>query len=383
MSKRDYYEVLGVSRDASKDEIKKAYRKLAIKYHPDKNAGDKTAETKFKEAAEAYAVLNDENKRAQYDRFGHAGMQGGGAGGGFGGFSGGMTMDDIFEQFGDIFGGHFGGFGDFFGGGGERRGARQQRGSDLKIQLKLTLEEIATGASKKLKVRRWETCERCGGDGAEPGSNMRTCPTCQGTGEIRQVQRSILGQFVNVRPCTSCGGKGRIPSTRCRTCDGEGRVKGTTAISVNIPPGVTSGNYITMRGEGNAPQQGGARGDLIVLIEEAEHEIFIRDGDDILMEVEISIPQAVLGDQIEIPTLGGKVNMKIPAGIQSGKMLRLRNKGIPRLNSHYVGDQLVKVQVKTPEKLSNEERELYKTLAKLDGQTPKGSGLFRKIKSVL
>ena len=382
MAKRDYYEILGVSKDATKDDIKKAYRKLAIKYHPDKNPGDATAEASFKEAAEAYAVLNDESKRTQYDQFGHAGMQGAGGGGysGFGG--GGMSMEDIFSQFGDIFGGHFGGFGDIFGGGG-RRGGQQNRGSDLKIQLKLTLEEIASGASKKLKVRRWESCESCSGSGAERGSELRTCPTCQGAGEIRQVQRSILGQFVNVRPCTSCGGSGRIPGVKCKACDGEGRIKGTANINVNIPPGVTSGNYITMRGEGNAPQQGVHKGDLIVLIEEAEHEIFIRDGDDILLEVEISIPQAVLGDQVEIPTLSGKVNMKIPSGIQSGKMLRLRNKGIPRLNSHYIGDQIIKIQVKTPEKLSKQERELFEQLAQLHGHGSKGSGLFRKIKSVL
>ncbi len=385
MSKRDYYEVLGVDKQASKDELKKAYRKIAMKYHPDKNPGDTTAEAKFKEAAEAYAVLNDEQKRAQYDQFGHAGMSGGGSpfAQGFGG-AGGMDFDlsDALRIFMEGFGG-MGGFGDIFGAGRGRGGRGSRRGSDLKIKLKLSLEEIATGITKKIKVQRYETCKDCDGTGAEAGTGKTTCHVCHGAGEVQQVARSMFGQFVNVQPCPNCEGTGEIIRQPCRTCRGDGRSRTESLISTKIPPGVTTGNYLTLRGEGNSAPRGGASGDLIVLIEESEHELFIRDSDDVFMEVEISVPLAVSGTEMEIPTLTGKVNLKIPAGVQSGKILRLRGKGIPHLNSNMVGDQMVKIQVRTPEKLDKTEKDLYRKLADHYSSGKRGRGVFRKIKSLL
>jgi molecular chaperone DnaJ len=392
MSKRDYYEVLGIQKGASKDEIKKAYRKIAMKYHPDKNPGDSEAEAKFKEAAEAYAVLNDEQKRTQYDQFGHAGMGGAGSpfGQGFGGAGADFDLSDALRIFMEGLGGFGGGFGDIFGGGGRgRSGRRSNRGSDLKIKLKLSLEEIAAGVTKKLKVHRKETCPDCSGTGAEAGTGKSTCHVCHGAGEVQQVARSMFGQFVNVQPCPNCEGSGEIIRQPCRKCSGDGRIRKESMISAKIPPGVTTGNYLTMRGEGNRGPRGGQSGDLIVLIEELDHELFIRDGDDVFLEVEIPVPLAIQGTEMEIPTLHGKVNLKIPSGVQfpsgvqSGKILRLRGKGIPHLNSNMVGDQMVKIQVHTPEKLDKIEKDLYRKLADHYKEKSRKPGSFRKIKSLL
>jgi len=384
MSKRDYYEILGVNRQAIKEEIKKAYRKVAMKFHPDKNPGDAEAEAKFKEAAEAYAVLNDEQKRAQYDQFGHS-MGAGQSPFGGQGFSGsGIDFDlsDALRVFMEGFGG-MGGFGDIFGGAGRRGGRRSARGADMKIRLKLSLEEIATGATKKLKVQRYEICPDCQGSGAHPGTSKQTCPACHGTGEVQQVSRSMFGQFVNVTACANCGGTGQVIERPCRTCSGDGRVRKQSVITAKIPAGVQTGNYLTLRGEGNAAPRGGQAGDLVVLIEEQEHELFIRDGADVYLEVEVTITEAVQGTELRIPTLTGHVNLKIPAGIQAGKVLRLRGKGIPHLNSNMVGDQLVKIQVRTPEKLDRTEKELFKKLAAHYASKERGGGVFRKIKSLL
>ncbi len=373
---RDYYEVLGVSRDATQEEIKKAYRKLALKYHPDRNPGNKEAEQKFKEAAEAYAVLSDEEKRAQYDRFGHAGLKGSN-GGPFTGFRD-MGIEDIFSQFQDIFG-DFGGFSDLFGGGTRTRGATRSRGSDLKIRLKLTLEEIATGVSKKLKIKRWETCQACGGSGAADSSSITVCDTCQGAGRVRHVSRSFFGQFINEQICPQCGGTGKMIRNPCRVCHGEGRVKTDAVITAKIPAGVSTGNYLTLRGEGNAGPQGGPPGDLIVLIEEKEHPLFVRQDDDIYLEVEIPLHIAVNGGNIEVPTLQGRVKLKIAPGTQSGKFLRLRGKGIPHLKSHYVGDQYVRIQVRIPTNLSRREKELFNELEKIEKAAGRDSIITRKI----
>jgi len=386
MSKRDYYEILGVAKTATKDEIKKAYRKVAMKYHPDKNPGDAAAEASFKEAAEAYAVLNDEQKRSRYDQFGHAGVGAGESPFGAGGFSG-STVDfdlsDALRVFMEGFGG-MGGFGDIFGGGGGRRGGRRvSRGSDMKIKLKLSLEDIAKGVNKKLKVQRFEVCDTCTGSGAHPGSSKQTCTVCHGTGELQQVSRSMFGQFVNVQVCANCDGTGQVIERPCKSCHGDGRVRRQSMISAKIPAGVTTGNYLTLRGEGNAAPRGGEHGDLIVLIEEADHDLFIRDGDDVFLEVEISMPQAISGTELKIPTLTGHVNLKIPAGIQSGKILRMRGKGIPHVNSNMVGDQMVKIQVATPRKLDKVEKELYTKLEKHYTGSKHESGVFRKIKSLL
>lgn len=382
---RDYYDILGVARNASQDEIKKAYRKKALKYHPDRNPDNPEAEQKFKEAAEAYSVLSDEQKRRQYDQFGHQGIganAGPGGGAGFGGFS---NVEDIFDAFGDIFGG-FGGFGDIFGGG--RRTSRRptrgnQRGSDLKIRLKLQLEEIAEGATKRVKVRRLERCETCNGSGAKAGSSPKQCPVCHGTGEIRQATQSIFGQMVNVRECSNCDGTGQVIEDLCRTCGGSGLVKKDVTLSIDVPAGVANGNYMTLRGEGNKGPHGGPPGNLIVLFEEKSHKYFTRKGEDILLEAKISFSQAALGDEIRVPTLNGEASLKIPAGIQSGKILRMRKKGLPALENSRRGDQLVKIQVVTPQKLSDEEVKLFKELGKHDPTHLENGeeGFFEKVKN--
>lgn len=383
MSKRDYYEVLGLDKSASKDEIKKSYRKIAMKYHPDKNPGDKEAEANFKEAAEAYAILSDEQKKAHYDQFGHApeGGMGGFGANPFGGGGFGVDLSEALKIFMDGFGG--GGFSDIFGGAGGGRSRGRSRGSDLKVKLPLTLEEIATGVTKKLKVKRQEACSDCSGTGARSGSDKTTCSVCHGRGEVQQVSRSMFGQFVNIQPCTNCGGSGEVISNPCKTCHGEGRVRTESVISAKIPAGVHAGNYMTLRGEGNAARRGGPSGDLVVLIDEKDHELFIRDNDNVYMEISVNIAQAVMGTEVKIPTLTGKVNLKIPAGSQSGKLLRLRGKGMPVLNSHMVGDQLVKVQVDTPTKLAKEEKELYKKLDAYYGKKKQSDSIFRKLKSLL
>lgn len=351
---RDYYETLGVSKNADAKDIKSAYRKVAMKFHPDKNPGDTTSEGKFKEAAEAYSILSDNQKRAQYDQFGHAAFsnQGGGGGG-----SHHMDMNDIFDHFGDIFGSS--GFGDLFGGGGRRRGrSGPARGSDLKITIALTLEEIFSGIEKTVKIKRFENCGECSGSGAAEGSQPTVCPACQGSGEIRQIQRSFLGQIVNVQPCHQCQGKGQVISKPCRPCNGRGVDKKTATVNLEIPAGVSPGNYMTQPGEGNHPGQGGNPGDLIIYFDEKEHPLFVRDASDIYLNSWIQYPQAVFGTSIEVPTLSGKVKLKIPTGIRSGQILRLRGKGMQELNRNRQGDQMVRVNIETPTKLSKKGKQL-------------------------
>ncbi len=365
MTKRDYYEVLGVNRDASVDEIKKAYRKLALKYHPDRNPGDKGAEEQFKEATEAYEILRDKEKRAQYDQFGHAGFAGAGAGG-FEGFSGGMGIDEALRAFMQAFGG-FGGFEDLFGTGmgtGRRRGRRVQRGNDLQIRLRLTLKEVAGGVTKKIKVNRMVSCKSCGGTGAKEGTSKETCPTCRGAGEQQRVSRSLFGQFINVTTCPTCQGEGSIVKSPCSVCGGDGRIKGSRSVEVKIPGGVTTGNYITLEGQGDIGPRGGPHGDLIIMIEELEDEVFERHGYDILCDLPVSFSQLALGARVEIPTLDGKAALKIPPGTHSHKIFRLNGKGIQRLHSHGRGDQLVRLIAWTPQGLNGGERQLFEDLEK-------------------
>ncbi len=380
MAQRDYYEVLGVERSAGEAEIKKAYRKLAMQYHPDRNKGDADAEAKFKEVGEAYSVLSDADKRARYDRFGHAGL--GGAAGGPGGFGGGVDIDP-FEIFSSIFGGM--GFGDIFGGaGGGQRGRRTMKGRDLRVDLAVTLEEVAEGVTKKIKVNRYERCVECGGSGARDRTATETCPTCRGAGEVRQVTRSLLGQMVNVSTCPTCNGRGEVVKDPCQVCHGEGRNKNASTIEINVPAGVEKGNYMTMRGEGHAGPHGGPSGDLIIVFDIKKHDQFERHGDDLLYGLHISIPQAVLGGEVEVPTLNGSVEVDIPSGTQAGKILRLRGKGLRHLNSSGKGDLLVQVNVYIPTKLSSEEREVFESLKDMDGVQPPKDGdhsFFQKVKN--
>lgn len=349
MAKRDYYEILGVSRNASPEEIKKAYRKTAIKFHPDKNPDNPEAEEQFKEAAEAYEVLGDAEKRQRYDQFGHDGVRGGA--GGFGG--GGMSMDDIFSQFGDIFGGSGSPFESFFGGG---RSSRQRRGSNLRIKLKLSLDEIAHGVEKKIKVKRYSTCDACGGNGAKNGTALRTCPTCNGTGQIRKVVNTMLGQMVSTNTCPNCNGEGKLVDERCDNCNGEGRILNEEVITVKIPEGVGEGMQLSMSGKGNVPKRGGVPGDLLIVIEEKEDEELKRDGTNIVYDLHISFMDAALGTSVEVPTIDGKVKIKIDSGTQSGKILRLRGKGIQDINGYGKGDQLIHVNIWTPKNLTSEEK---------------------------
>jgi molecular chaperone DnaJ len=367
MSKRDYYEVLGVSRGATKDELKKAYRKLAIKFHPDKNPGDSTAEEKFKEAAEAYDVLNNDEKRQRYDRFGHDGLSGGFGGGG------GMNMDDIFSQFSDIFGGGGGGspFDSFFGGGGRGRGgARARRGSNLRIKLKLTLEEISEGVDKKIKVKRYTTCDTCGGNGAKRGSSLDTCGTCNGSGQVRKVVNTMLGQMVSSSTCPTCNGEGKIISEKCDACGGEGRQLEEEVIPVSIPAGVTEGMQLSMSGKGNVPPRGGMPGDLLIVVEEIPHEHLTRRGTDVIYDLQLSFVDVALGTSVEVPTIGGKAKIKVEAGTQSGKILRLRGKGIKDIEGYGRGDQLIHINVWTPQNLTKQERELLEKLRDAKNFTP-------------
>ncbi len=358
MSKRDYYDILGVSRSASADEIKKAYRKLAIKFHPDKNPGDKEAEDKFKEAAEAYEILSNAEKKQRYDQFGHSGSQMGG-----GGFSGGnMNMEDIFSQFGDIFGGH-NPFDSFFGGGQQSRGGRRvARGSNLRIKVKLTLEEIAHGAEKKIKVNKQVVCNTCDGTGAKDKSSFHTCQTCGGAGSVRRVTNTILGQMQTTATCPTCHGEGTQITAKCTACHGDGVVRGEETISIKIPAGVSEGMQLSMGGKGNAAPRGGAPGDLIILVEETPHETLKREGNNVVYDLHISFADATLGASVEVPTIDGKAKIKIDAGTQGGKILRLKGKGVPEVNSYHKGDQLVYINIWTPKALSREEREMLEKL---------------------
>ncbi len=354
MSKRDYYDVLGVSRNATVTEIKKAYRKMALKYHPDKNPGDKEAEEKFKEAAEAYEVLSNDEKRARYDQFGHAGV-GGASGQGFGG---GMNMDDIFSHFGDIFGGHFG-FGSGFGG--SSRGRRRvNKGSNLRVKVKLTLEEIAHGTEKKTKLKKYVACKACHGTGARHGSSYSTCPTCRGTGQVSRVTNTFLGQMQTTSTCPQCGGEGQIITDKCEVCHGNGIVQAEEVVSIKIPAGVAEGMQLSMSGKGNAAARGGINGDLLILIEEIPHDQLVRDGNNLIYDLYISFPDAALGVTTEIPTVDGKARIKLPAGTQGGKVLRLKGKGLPDVNGYGKGDLLVNVNIWTPKHLSKEENGCWK-----------------------
>lgn len=376
MEKRDYYEILGLQKGASKEEIKSAYRKLALQYHPDRNPDNKEAEDKFKEATEAYEVLSDENKRARYDRYGHNAMHGGSD------FHNYQNVNDIFSAFGDIFGGGGRGgasiFDDIFGnfGGGGRSGGRRsvgEPGSDLKVRLPLTLEEIAKGVKKTIKVKRMKSCETCTGSGAKAGSGYATCSTCQGAGEVRQVQRSVFGQMVNITVCPACSGAGQTIKEPCTSCSGEGRVKGESTIEVNVPAGVSSGNYIPIRGAGNAGRRGGEAGDVIVVIEEQEHKYFKRDGNNVVYDLLISFPDAALGAEVQVPTLEGTATISIESGTQPGTLLRMRDKGIPNLNGYGKGDQIVRVNVFVPTKLGSKEKATLKELAKNPNIAPSAS----------
>lgn len=381
MAKRDYYEVLGVERGASAEEIKKAYRKLALANHPDRNPGDHAAEERFKEATEAYDVLTDAKKREAYDQFGHAGVDpsyasGGGGAGGFG-----FDLSDALRAFMREFGGFGGGFGAGFAD--EERGrARDTRGGDIQIRLRLTLEEIAAGVEKKLRVKKQTVCSVCAGTGATAGSKVATCPQCDGTGQVRQVQRSFFGQIVNVTACLRCRGEGRIVESPCARCGGDGRTEGTETISAKIPAGVMEGNYMTLRGKGHAGLRGGRAGDLHVVFEERPHEVFERHGDDLLTRITITPAMAALGVKIEVPTLGGRALVEIPKGIQAGKVLRLRGKGITGYRSQRPGDELIRVEIRVPERLSAKEKELYEELRRLEGErTPKAErGFFDRVR---
>ncbi len=374
MSKRDYYEILGVNRNADANEIKKAYRKQAMQYHPDKNPGDKQAEEKFKELGEAYHVLSDPQKRRRYDQFGHAGSQAGG----FGGFENMGGFTDPFDIFREVFGG---GFDDLFGMGGRRRKSATKRGSDLQIRLKLSLEEIAGGAKKKVKIRNFVTCKECSGSGAMPGTSVVDCPMCYGRGEVAYRQ----GFFTITQTCQRCGGDGKIVDKPCGVCHGDGRIKGESTLEIQIPAGVAEGQYLTLRNAGNIGPRNGPKGDVIVIIEEKSHEHFERHGEDILYNLHISFPQAALGDEVEVPTLKGKAKINIAAGTQSGKILRMRGKGLAVLNSHSRGDQLIRVMIYTPTKLSAKEKSLLQELSKQSGLYPKAEdkGFFEKVKEAI
>ncbi|MEP7256849.1 MAG: molecular chaperone DnaJ [Flavitalea sp.] len=355
MSKRDYYEILGVAKSATADEIKKAYRKVAMQFHPDRNPGDKAAEEKFKEAAEAYEVVSDSDKKAQYDRFGHAGVSGNGRGGG----GQASNMEDIFSQFGDIFGEDV--FGSFFGGGGGggRRGGQRNRGvrgSNLRVKIKLNYEEIAKGVTKQIKVKKYVLCTTCNGNGAKDKSSIQTCGTCGGSGQVRKVSNTFLGQMQTVTTCPTCNGEGTSITHKCSACKGEGRVYGEETVTIDIPAGVQEGMQLSVGGRGNAGERGGPNGDLLILIEEEPHKELHRDGVNVAHELYISFTDAVFGTQVEVPTIDGRAKIKVPPGTQGGRIFRLKGKGFPAVNAYERGDQLISVNVWTPQHLSAEEK---------------------------
>ncbi len=374
MAKRDYYEILGVSKSATPEEIKKAYRKVAIKYHPDKNPDDPSAEEKFKEAAEAYEVLSNPEKRQRYDHYGHQGVGGGGFSGG------GMNMEDIFSQFGDIFSGT--GFEGFFGGGRGRSGVK--RGSNLRIKLKLTLQEIAQGAEKKIKVKRHTACDDCGGNGAKNGTEVKKCSVCNGSGQVKKVVNTMFGQMVSASACHHCQGEGSVISTPCPTCHGDGRQLKEETINIKVPAGVMEGMQLSMNGKGNIPQRGGVPGDLLIVIEEIEDAQLKRDGLNVVYDLYISFIDATIGADVEVPTIDGKVKIKIEPGTQGGKILRLKGKGIKDINSYSTGDELIHVNVWTPKQLSKEEKNILMQLKESDNFRPdpgkSEKGFFDKMK---
>lgn len=387
--KRDYYIVLEVTKEASADEIKKAYRKKAIQYHPDKNPDDKVAEEKFKEAAEAYEVLSNPDKRSRYDQFGHAGVSGAaGNGGPFGGgFGDNMSMDDIFSMFGDIFGGRSGrggfsgGFGGY-GGGGQQQ--RRYRGSDLRVKVKLTLKEISTGAEKKFKLKKYVACNHCHGTGAEGSGGSETCPTCKGSGSVIRNQQTILGTMQTRATCPTCSGEGKIIKNKCKECGGDGIVYGEEVVSVNIPAGVAEGMQLSMSGKGNAGKHNGVPGDLLIIVEEEQHPDLIRDENDLIYNLLLSFPTAALGGAVEIPTIDSRVKVKIDAGTQPGKVLRLRGKGLPNVNGYGTGDLLVNVSIYVPEALNKEEKSTLEKLELAENFKPNTSvkeKIFKKFKS--
>lgn len=381
MSKRDYYETLGVSKEADDKDIKKAYRKLAMKYHPDKNAGDKESEEKFKEINEAYQVLSDPQKRRAYDQFGHAGVDGGGFGqGGYGqGFGGGFGgFEDIFgDVFGDMFGGGFGGS--------ARRRNAPQKGNDIRYDARIKFEEAAFGVDREIKIDRQEECEVCGGSGAKPGTSRKTCPTCGGSGEIKTYKDTMFGRMVSATTCHNCRGEGTIVEHPCENCQGRGRVRKTKKIEIKIPAGVDDGSVIKLSGEGEPGLRGGPRGDLYVAISVEPHELFKRDGYDIYYDIPITFVQAALGDEIEVPTLDGKVKYKVAEGTQSGTVFRLKGKGVPHLRTGARGDQYVKVVVEVPRSLSEKQKEILRDFAKETGEEvhEQKKGFFEKVKDKL
>ncbi len=384
--KRDYYEVLGISKGATEDEIKKAYRKMAIKYHPDRNPGNKEAEEKFKEAAEAYEVLHDPQKRQQYDQFGFNGPQAGGFGG-FGG--GGMDMDDIFSMFGDIFGGHGGGFGGFGGFGGGHSGSQQRvyRGSDLRLKVKLSLQDVASGVTKKFKVRKDVQCNHCHGTGAEGGAQPETCPTCHGSGMVSRTVRSVFGMMSTQTECPTCHGEGTIIKNKCKECGGSGTVKGEDVVEINIPAGVEEGMIINVSGKGNAGPHNGINGDIQVIIEEERNDTFIRDKQDVIYNLLLDFPTATLGGEVEIPTIDGKrVRLKVEAGTQPGKSVRLRGKGLPAVQGYGrgMGDLIVNMSVYVPKTLSKEERKAVESLkdsGNFQGDNSTKQSIFEKFRN--
>jgi len=365
MSKRDFYEILGVGKTSSADEIKKAYRKVAMQFHPDRNPGDKAAEEKFKEAAEAYEILSDTDKKAQYDRYGHAGVSGNGRGHSG---AGGMNMEDIFSQFGDVFGDDL--FGSFFGGGGGRGRTTSRskgiRGSNLRVKIKLTFEEIAKGVTKNIKVKKHITCNTCHGSGAKDKGSVQNCGTCGGSGQVRRVTNTFIGQMQTVTTCPTCNGEGTTITAKCATCKGEGRVYGEETVAIDIPAGVQEGMQLNLSGKGNAGERGGMPGDLIILIEEEQHKELQRDGLNVAYDLHITFTDAAFGTQVEVPTIDGRAKIKIPAGTQSGKIFRLKGKGFPAVNSYQKGDQLIHINVWTPQHLSAEEKTMLEKL----GQSP-------------
>lgn len=388
MAKRDYYEVLGVAKSAEADEIKKAYRKKALEFHPDRNPGNKEAEEKFKEAAEAYDVLSDADKRGRYDRFGHAGVDNMGGRGGFNGQ--GMDMEDIMSRFGSMFG-NDDIFDQFFGGGGgggfrQQRAPRGERGTNLRIRVKMTLEEIATGVNKKIKVRKQVGCNTCGGSGARDKTALETCATCRGAGTVHKVQQTFLGVMQTTVQCPTCNGSGQSIKHPCNVCKGDGRVFGEETIDVDIPAGVHEGIQLSMSGKGNSGAKGGSNGDLIITIEEIPHDEFSREGNNIIHELFINMPDAALGAQLEVPALDGRVRIKIPPGTQSGKIFRLKGKGLPGLQSYDKGDQLIHVNVWTPKKVNEDERALLEKMRHMPNFKPtpekEDKSFFERIKDI-